>query len=269
MFGASRTIIAVACAAMLTLEAPALAVTTTFAAWSAVAGTNIRLVNSGAAADRANDAIVYSTTMPTDTAPGSVSVNFSFINSALAPFVTNVSALYNFSGVIAKNSPVTTLPGGIFFQPGLSANFSFLTTSAIMVSGPGFITTTFAAGSNLLSGSFTGGTFVGQGTSGSSFASGVPGPSSIQFTSDFLDFSASTLLDRSQSLTAVARPFAIGANGALRGFRGVAGGSFSANPRPTVISQVPEPETWSLMVLGFGLVGAGVRRRRQAASVLA
>jgi len=33
---------------------------------------------------------------------------------------------------------------------------------------------------------------------------------------------------------------------------------------PPTPSAVPEPETWAMLVLGFGLVGATVRRRRQA-----
>ncbi len=31
---------------------------------------------------------------------------------------------------------------------------------------------------------------------------------------------------------------------------------------PEVVSAVPEPATWALMILGFGLVGSALRRRR-------
>lgn len=34
----------------------------------------------------------------------------------------------------------------------------------------------------------------------------------------------------------------------------------------TYMGAVPEPETWALMILGFGLAGAGLRRRRDTVS---
>ena len=33
-----------------------------------------------------------------------------------------------------------------------------------------------------------------------------------------------------------------------------------------VISSVPEPGTWALLITGFGLTGAAMRRRRSAAA---
>ena len=41
--------------------------------------------------------------------------------------------------------------------------------------------------------------------------------------------------------------------------RGVAFNSFSFTP--TVTAGVPEPATWAMMIMGFGLIGAGLRRR--------
>jgi hypothetical protein len=35
------------------------------------------------------------------------------------------------------------------------------------------------------------------------------------------------------------------------------------------LESVPEPGSWSLMIAGFGLVGAGVRHRRRAAAASA
>lgn len=43
-----------------------------------------------------------------------------------------------------------------------------------------------------------------------------------------------------------------------------------SGPGPYFVqSDAPEPATWGLMVLGFGAVGAGLRRRRTKAAVLA
>ena len=245
---------------------PASAVVQTFAVWSARAGANVRYVNSGTSAARTTDAIFHSTASSTANTPGAVSVNFSFLQPKLAPFVTNVTALYTLNGQFAKNSPVSA--SGAFSQSGFSGTFSFISTSAITVSGPGLITTTYAAGSNLLSGSFSGGTLLGTigGSAGANFATGVNG-TTIIYTSDFLNFTPTALLDRSQSLTAVTPIFARAANGALRSFRAVAGGSFSSDPAPLPSANaVPEPATWAMLLVGFAMVGLSARRRTRIAA---
>lgn len=251
----------------LVATAPAAAVVQTFATFSAsTLAKNYRLVNSGNSAHRTEDATVY-TTSTGNSGPGAAKVKFSYLIPALTPFVTDVDALYTLNGTIAKNSPIAAI--GPFDQTGFSGTFSFLTTTAITVSGPGFITHTYAAGSNLLSGVFSGGTIVGNigGTSGASFASGLSG-TTISFTSDFLDFSHVNSLDRATSLTATRAPFSkhLGANGALSSFRAVTGGQFSSDPVPIVnfTAAVPEPASWALMMVGFGLVGVSVRRRQRS-----
>jgi hypothetical protein len=258
--------IAGAASAAALATVPAHAVVTTFATYSAVGGANVRLVNNGTGQARTSNASIYTTSTPTGTAPGGVLVNFSFLQAALAPFVTNVSAVYTLDAQVPVGAAAINM-SGLFLQPGLNGTFSFLSAASILVSGPGLVTTTYAAGSNLLSGSFVGGSFAGSGTSGSSFASGPVSGGSISFTSDFLDFTGSTVFDRSQSLTAVTPNFAIGANGSLSGFRAVAGGQFSADPEPIITTMVPEPESWALLIAGFGLVGAAARRRRRISVV--
>ena len=37
-------------------------------------------------------------------------------------------------------------------------------------------------------------------------------------------------------------------------------------PLPRVATPVPEPSTWAMMIAGFGLVGAFIRRRREAST---
>lgn len=251
----------------VTAATPALAVVETFATFSAATSArNLRFVNTGNSSVRTTDATVYTTATGTSNSPGAVAVTFSFLQPALAPFVSDVSALYTLNGTISRGSPVAG--SGLFVQSNYSGTFSFITTSAITISGPGYITTTYAAGSNLLSGSFSDGTIVGNigGTSGSSFASG-PAGATVSFTSDFLDFSGVVSLDRAISLTAVTAAFGkhAGSNGALNSFRAVVGGQFSSDPAPVInaVAPVPDAQTWAMLVMGFGLVGVSVRRRRQ------
>jgi hypothetical protein len=254
--------------AALTAAAPAAAVLTTFATYSAVGGANIRFANSGTNAGRTTDAVYYTTATPTANTRGSALVNFSFINSPLTPSVTNLSARYTLDAVVARNSALV-IAGTTYIQPGISGTFSYLSTAPITVSGAGLITTTYGAGSNLLSGTFNSGSLIASrlGTSGATFASGVLG-TTINFTSDFLSFEALSLLDRSTSLTAIAPGSLPATNGALRSFRAVSGGQFSAEPNPTAlaVSPTPEPSVWAMLLSGFGLVGFSLRRRKAVAA---
>lgn len=247
----------------LAMATPAAAVLTTFATFTAVGGANIRWLNAGTSVNRLNDATYFTTATPTSTAAGSVVVDFSYINSLLAPAVSNVSALYTLNAVVAKNSPLIVL-GTTYIQPGLSGSFSFRSTAPIVVSGPGLVTTFYAAGSNLLSGTFNSGSLVASrlGTSGATFASGTIG-TTISFTSDFLSFDALSQLDRATSLTAIAPGSFPATNGALRTFRAVSSGQFSADPSPTALAAVvPEPASWALLIAGFSMVGVSMRRRK-------
>ena len=100
---------------------------------------------------------------------------------------------------------------------------------------------------------------------GSANASG-PVTSTFSFTSDFLDFSAVTAIDRAISLSAVTNAFSqhTGNNKALNSFRSTNSGAFSSEPAPVnnFTAAVPDASTWMMMIAGFGLVGFSARRRK-------
>lgn len=252
---------------------PAAAVVTTFASFNASTTGNIFYANNGTGGSnqtyRSNGTGgTISTTnsafnvRPAQAVPGAAPVTFSFLNNSLSPFVTNLPAAFTLSATVA-NSPIVTF-SGFKVMENFSGNFSFLTTSAMTIGS-----VTYAAGSNLLSGTFSTATIFGPtgGTSGSFSSSTIS--SSISYTSDFLSFTNTTDRDLALTLTGITS-LATGVNrglnnvngNAFRSFRGTATGSFSSDPAPLVLNTVPEPQTWGLMILGFGMVGVASRRRK-------
>lgn len=69
-------------------------------------------------------------------------------------------------------------------------------------------------------------------------------------------------VERSFGTTAVYRYFPKGAFGALGSYTAAFGSSATLNVEPATVSGVPEPTTWALMILGFGGIGAMLRRGR-------
>jgi hypothetical protein len=264
----SFTYVAFALAVSLAAVAePANAVIITFASFSdPTAVDNFRLVNTGnsTSPSRTTDAVLYSTTTGTSSSPGAALVRFSFLQPNINPFVNNVNARFNYNATIARGTPAVSLFGSLY-QPGISGSFSFLSTSSITVTGPNFITHTYAAGSNLLSGTFTNSALFGGGTSASTSSSTQAG-NVVVFTSDFLDFTNTVDRDGGLTLTAISPSLSkhTGLNTALNSFRAVAGGQFSSDPAPLINGAVPEPGTWMLMLMGFGLVGVSLRGRVKA-----
>lgn len=183
--------------------------------------------------------------------PSSVNVLFTILVGG-NPALQGVSATYTLNALV----PGGTLPAtGAFNLDNATGTFSILSNQAIAAGG-----IVYAAGSNLLSGSFVGGFLDGtlDGTAGVVRGS-TTGGVSIAFTSDFLDFGNVGEFDFSLPLTAVTPPFGP-ADGTIQGFSASMGGQFSSEPLP-ILGGVPEPESWAMMVLGFGLVGAVTRRR--------
>lgn len=247
-----RATLGLAVAVAAFVAAPASAVTT-FATYSGL-GNNIRFEKSGP-----NDATIYtiSTSTPTNSAqaivPDSVDVAFNFVNSPLSA-LGSLTASFTMS--IAVTAPAASLGGGAYTQSTGAGSFSFLSTTPFTWSG-----TTYAAGTNLLSGNFCTATMFGASTSGSLTGS-TDTCAFLTFTSDLLNFGNTTARDFSLSLTAITPALNAISGETLDTFTAFSGGSFSAEPLP---NPVPEPGTWAMLVLGMGLVGSVHRRRRAQA----
>ena len=195
--------------------------------------------------------------------PGVAAGQFSFTIPVIAPYLTNVAANFSLFGQTPAGTPAlrTAFAGFEFLtQPNISGSFSITTQNAISTPFGNF-----AAGSCLLCiSSYTGALIVGQrGGTAAAFGASTAGGSGLTFYSDFYDFSGTTERDFSFSLTGItptlnAAPFTVNSTPtrALRTFVASSTGSFSAD--------VPEPQTWALLISGFAMVGFAMRRRTPA-----
>ena len=176
-------------------------------------------------------------------------------------FVTNVAAKWSISG--NGTSYAVNTSGNQWSQAFSGGTLSFTSTAAFTLGA-----NSYAAGSNILSLTFTGGDLSGTvgATTGSAQVS-IPGDSFTSVSSDFLSFPPVYLTDFSISLSNVTPRFAFGgpgglgtqANGRFNNFTARGSGDFTAD-------MVPEPETWAMMLLGFGLVGFARRRQVRIAA---
>ena len=108
-------------------------------------------------------------------------------------------------------------------------------------------------GTNYLTVTFTNAVLVGViGGSSAAFLGSTPG-STITYASDIIDVSGLSIKDFALGISGLSPNFGSGSatySGELTG--GFAGGV------------IPEPATWAMLIVGFGLVGAASRRRREA-----
>lgn len=181
-------------------------------------------------------------------------VQFSFVDPVLqAAGLTNLLADFSMSATVAPGNPAGQL-GGNFVQPGLSGSFSFTTTQDVTING-----TTYNAGSVLLGGTFANGFIQGAADSGSANGSTALTGGSVAFSSSFMDFTNPTSESFAFTLLDVSPSFGAAPGHVLNSFDAASTGNFSASLGP-----VPEPATWGLMLVGFGGMGAVLRRRRRA-----
>lgn len=239
---------------------PANAVVTTFATYSAVTtAPNIYWKKVGVSGGS-----IYTTSTGTATTAGSTTVNFSFLQPALAA-LGELKSTFTLSGTTSLGNPAVLL-SGFLIQPVVSGSFSFIYAGAAPLTVG---STVYHTGDNLLSAVFTNAAIVGgsgasSGSLSASTSTDAPPIPAITYTSAFLDFDETLNQDFSFSLTSITSAlFRANALSSLRTFRASSSGAFSTDPAP-VVTAVPEPAVWGAMLMGFALVGVQVRKRRRA-----
>ena len=192
-------------------------------------------------------------------------VSFTFVDPAAgAIYNVGLLAVLNLSAYVASPTPAY-VQNGFDVQPGVYGTFSFIYQGGAPVPGqahqsktygvgPGAITLT--NGEVLLTGTFTGAKIVGAGALGDLIDSTKSG-GTISYSSPLLALQNDPAEAFDFSLTAVTPAFGINKPGRALN-------SFSANSTGAFYTAVPEPASWVLSLMGFGLMGAALRRRRKA-----
>jgi len=176
-------------------------------------------------------------------------VTFRFLdpNGVLAP--TDFSALLNFSASIANGA----VSGGLGIIPVNSGTVSFTTSAPVSFGGH--------TGTNLLTAVFgIGGAFTGPVNGSTATYGNSRPPNVVTFTSDLLNFSASTARDLGFTINAI-NPSLTAANvTANTGFAGTISGNFGSDNVSGFPFPVSEPASLAVMALGLGFVVARARR---------
>jgi hypothetical protein len=243
----------VAALSFAALASGAQAATTVFATTTTLGtGSNFTWTNNGAGDTGSGGTL-------TGTGP----TTFSFENSGpVLDLLTFVPANFSFTAT-ATGSPAgfSGAPNNLWTQTGIGGSFSytFSGTTGTVIGG-----TTLTNGENLLSGTFTNAWIQGNGGSGSTNLS-VGNGGHMTFTSAIDPALASVINPEfAYTLLAVTPNFgATSSSAALESFTAKGDGEFSFT------TAVPEPASWSLMIMGFGGLGALLRQRRRQAYVAA
>ncbi len=191
-------------------------------------------------------------------------------NSGTEPFTfTNNGTSATFSGTVMGNFTFL-LPGLPTGPQSVTITLTSTALNPATAAGPflfqpidgGMNTISFTRvsdGANLLTVTFTGTMSGFDGDNSATLGANTAFGDTVNFSSDFLDFSATTA--RNMSLTESLDPaYTQNANGFLDDFTADLTGGFSATPNPLV---VPEPGSIALVSVGaLGLIACGRRRRR-------
>ena len=251
-------------AAGMTVAAPASAVITTFANYSGVGGQNMYWRKNSASSGS-----LYTISQPGNNAPGSVSTFFSFLSPSPTNRLAKLASLgmlnASFTFTATSNTPVDGVRS--LSEDLLTGSFSFIYKGAadLVVDH-----TVYHTNANLLTATFTGGALSGRLNSTSANVDGsTEAGDGIIYTSDFLSFAPTVEKDFSIALSSVTPGLGRTVGQVFNTFYGTSTGSFSTDPAPLPTAIIPEPATWGLLVVGFGLVGLQGRRRSRSTSVAA
>lgn len=235
------------------LPIQAQAALTTFATYSALSDTDN--VHWQASTETVGGHL-YTNETPGSIATNSAGVTFDFLAAGLSG-LRNLSADYTFDAV-ASFAPAQVV-GGFILQPISAGSFSFIYTGADPLKVGSKI---FTAGANLLSGTFVNAYIVGQqGATAGSVTASEKNQSLITYSSDFIEFDNSVSKDFAINLTALNPNLNLDdSTTLLDSFDSVSGGAFSAEDNG-LAAVVPEPASWLMLTMGFGVVGASARRK--------
>lgn len=158
--------------------------------------------------------------------------------------------------ILATSTSAATLsgPGNMRIVQGLDSGIiRFTALSSTTIKG--------RTGTNVLTASFTGGQINGTiGETALSFQATEPSDQ-ISYSSTFFDFTGTVEDNFAFAFTSVNPAAAMLGSGSSQRLRG-----FTASSSSTLATSVPEPSTWAMLILGFGMVGYASRRRRLRAA---
>jgi hypothetical protein len=242
-----RMIIPVAAAlAATTIAMPASATETSFATFTGQ-GLSFIATNPG-------------TTSGSLTLTDTSMVTFGFLATNLTSYVSGISANMVFTATSANaNYSSLFATSGIAYQTNFSGAMTITSTQAVTIG-----TTTYAAGSNLLTATYNNATFLGVLGQQNAGLTADSKNGSLVYSSDFLTFDNTVSRDYSFSFGAITPALASGTVGGtpayLKSFTSTPTGSFASDPVPLSNTAVPEPGTWAMMLIGFGATGLILRK---------
>jgi hypothetical protein len=179
---------------------------------------------------------------------GSGALNFNFIDGTgmMGP---DVAINYTLTGA---STGTVVVDEDDFLRQNFTGAFNFTFANDTMFNGRNF-----AAGSTVFGGEFTNARFTGQigSTTGSILAGRV-----TTFNNGAIVFQPGASSRFEFGLAGISPALGGSAAGGIDGFNAVLNGKFDSGG-PIGIAPIPEPATWAMMMLGFGMLGGALRRR--------